>query len=202
MNQITKAIDLATHHYKAKLRNGTTIPYMVHLFSVCKLLAERGCEEDILAAALLHDVVEDTPVTLDQVEFIFGSKVASLVEGATERHKMERSIAENTETWKAQMEETFQFIRNSATVEQLWIILAEKIDNIQSLQGELRRSEEEAVWKRYTSGKQQQQWYYATLMETFQNRTEIRDAVYLDLVQELGSAVNRVFNQPLEVLAD
>ena len=77
MNQITKAIELATLHHKAMVRKGTTIPYLAHLFSVCKLLAERDCSEELLAAALLHDVVEDAPVTLDQIEQIFGSNVAA-----------------------------------------------------------------------------------------------------------------------------
>jgi (p)ppGpp synthase/HD superfamily hydrolase len=88
MNIVTRAIEFATEHHKTMIRTGTKIPYLTHLFNVCKIFAERNCDDEILAAALLHDIVEDTTVTIQVVEAKFGVRVAAMVAGATEPFKL------------------------------------------------------------------------------------------------------------------
>ena len=84
MSIVSQALVFATEHHQHQHRKGTRIPYMVHLLNVCKVLAERDCSDEIVAAALLHDVVEDTDVTIEEVEDKFGWQVAEIVRGATE----------------------------------------------------------------------------------------------------------------------
>ncbi len=57
---VIKAIEMATEFHKRDVRKGTVIPYLSHLFNVCKILAERDCRAELIATALLHDIVEDT----------------------------------------------------------------------------------------------------------------------------------------------
>ena len=68
-------------HSGVKRRSGE--PYITHPLSVASLLAELGLDSESIAAALLHDVVEDTDVTKGDIESQFGSEVANLVDGVT-----------------------------------------------------------------------------------------------------------------------
>lgn len=91
---VSKALVFATEHHKHQHRKGTKIPYMVHLLNGCKLVAENNCSDEVLAVALLHDIVEDTAVTIEEVESIFGKQVAEIVKGATELDKLEKKAIE------------------------------------------------------------------------------------------------------------
>ena len=97
MSIVSQALVFATEHHQHQHRKGTKIPYMAHLLNVCKILAENNCSDEVLAAALLHDVVEDTEVTIDQVEEKFGHHVAEIVRGATELDKLEKKAYGNQE---------------------------------------------------------------------------------------------------------
>ena len=68
MSIVSKALIFAAEHHQYQHRKGTKIPYMTHLLNVCKLVAENNCSDEVLAAALLHDVVEDTEVTLNKLK--------------------------------------------------------------------------------------------------------------------------------------
>ncbi len=130
MQIVIKALEYASEHHKSMFRKGTQIPYMSHLLNVCKLLAERDCEEPVLAAALLHDIVEDTGVTIKEVETKFGKEIASLVAAATEPYKLDKREFNETETWRERKEHTIQFIKENASLNEALIILADKTDNI------------------------------------------------------------------------
>lgn len=94
MSIVSEALVFATQHHQHQHRKGTKIPYMAHLLNVCKLVAENNCSDEVLAAALLHDIVEDTDVTIEQVEEKFGRQVAEIVRGATELDKLEKKAIE------------------------------------------------------------------------------------------------------------
>ncbi|CAN5138001.1 hypothetical protein BH11PAT4_BH11PAT4_2000 [soil metagenome] len=70
------------------------VPYTTHLIAVAELAAFWGCDVETIMAALLHDVVEDTPVTLQEVSQEFGETVAKLVDGATKVESPDRILAD------------------------------------------------------------------------------------------------------------
>jgi myo-inositol-1(or 4)-monophosphatase len=80
MNKVLKAIKFATKHHEGQKRSGTSSPYIVHPLRVLSLLLEVTDDEDILCAGVLHDVVEDTPATLEDIESEFGYGVRELVD--------------------------------------------------------------------------------------------------------------------------
>lgn len=85
---VQKAYDLAARvHADQKRRSGE--PYIIHPTQVCYILARMKMDEETLAAAFLHDVVEDTDTTLQQLRELFGAKVAMLVDGVTKLGKIE-----------------------------------------------------------------------------------------------------------------
>ena len=77
--RIKKAIEVATKAHEGQLRK-TGEPYIIHPLAVMKILEEWNMDEDTIIAGLLHDTVEDTSVTLDDISREFGPRVAKLVE--------------------------------------------------------------------------------------------------------------------------
>ena len=82
ITRITQAYVFARNaHEGQKRRSGE--PYIIHPVAVAQILAEMGMDTDSICAALLHDVVEDTPVTDQQIRVTFGESVEQLVDGVT-----------------------------------------------------------------------------------------------------------------------
>ena len=81
---VFKAIKFVAEAHQGHYRKGTSIPYISHLMNVMKILIEIGCDKEIITAGILHDVIEDTSVTPEQVERVFGKRVATIVAGASE----------------------------------------------------------------------------------------------------------------------
>ena len=87
MKRILKAVEFAAraHSSVAQKRKYTGEDYIVHPVAVAHTVAQFGGTTDEIVSALLHDVVEDTPVTLDEVLSEFGDNVATIVDGLTEK---------------------------------------------------------------------------------------------------------------------
>jgi GTP pyrophosphokinase len=94
---LRRAYDLAKEAHKGQVRK-TGAPYITHPLAVAKMLAETGLDAPTLAAALLHDTVEDTNVTLEMIRDDFGDEIASLIDGVT---KLDRVRYTNREQAQA-----------------------------------------------------------------------------------------------------
>lgn len=93
MDKITKAYKFAEKNHGDQ-RRVSGIPYILHPTSVACITAELGMDTDCICAALLHDVIEDTPVTFDEVAKLFGTPVAKLIDGVTKISKIPFSSRE------------------------------------------------------------------------------------------------------------
>ena len=93
MEMIQKAHDLANNAHKGVCRRSGE-PYICHPLAVARLVLDLGMDTESIAAALLHDVVEDTPTTLDDLKAAFGEEVALLVDGVTKLTKIQFSNIE------------------------------------------------------------------------------------------------------------
>ena len=92
-DMIEKAYRIANDAHKdARRRSGE--PYICHPLAVARLVLDLGMDTESIAAALLHDVVEDTPITIDEVKSAFGAEVALLVDGVTKLTKIQFSSIE------------------------------------------------------------------------------------------------------------
>ena len=93
MEMIEKAYRMANEAHKdARRRSGE--PYICHPLAVARLVLDLGMDTESIAASLLHDVVEDTPITIDEVKSAFGAEVALLVDGVTKLTKIQFSSIE------------------------------------------------------------------------------------------------------------
>ena len=92
-DMIEKAYRMANDAHKdARRRSGE--PYICHPLAVARLVLDLGMDTESIAAALLHDVVEDTPIPIDEVKSAFGAEVALLVDGVTKLTKIQFSSIE------------------------------------------------------------------------------------------------------------
>ncbi|HAJ96299.1 MAG TPA: (p)ppGpp synthetase [Ruminococcus sp.] len=99
LSKIHSAYEFAAKAHEGQKRSSGQ-PYIIHPLSVAEILLDLGMDTDTICAALLHDVVEDTDATLEQLEKLFGQDVAALVDGVTKLAKIpifnkEQQLAEN-----------------------------------------------------------------------------------------------------------
>ena len=93
MALIDRAVDYAAQkHRNQKRKDGS--PYIIHPLAVAEIVAETGLDTDAILGAILHDCIEDTDSTYDEIARQFGSTVASLVEGVTKLTRVEYSTLE------------------------------------------------------------------------------------------------------------
>ena len=87
MSIIDQAIIFAAIAHKDQTRKSTNIPYVSHPFAVGMILQKAKCSDEVVAAGILHDTLEDTSTTYEELAEEFGTKVAQLVRSASEQDK-------------------------------------------------------------------------------------------------------------------
>ncbi|MGI5403350.1 RelA/SpoT family protein [Streptomyces sp. CA-135486] len=121
-----KAYVLAESSHRGQFRKSGE-PYITHPLAVTLILAELGAETTTLTASLLHDTVEDTEVTLDQVRTEFGAEVCYLVDGVTKLEKVDYGAAAEPETFRKMLVATGNDVRVMS------IKLADRLHNMRTL---------------------------------------------------------------------
>ena len=157
---LDRAIVFATKAHSGTLRKKDGIPYILHPMEVASIAGGITTDEEVLTAALFHDTVEDTDVSLDTIKSQFGDRVAALVASETEDKRRDRSPAE---TWMQRKVESLAALRNAVDpgVRVLW--LSDKLANMRSFARQYEK-EGDRMWKDYNqTDPAQQAWYYRTI---------------------------------------
>jgi GTP diphosphokinase / guanosine-3',5'-bis(diphosphate) 3'-diphosphatase len=123
---VERAYDVAAHHHRDQKRKSGD-PYITHPLAVATILAELGMNTDTLCAALLHDTVEDTAYTLDQLHTDFGDVISALVDGVTKLDKVKYGEAAEAETVRKMV------VAMSRDIRVLVIKLADRLHNMRTL---------------------------------------------------------------------
>ena len=97
-DMIFKAIEFAVKAHEGQYRKGTHIPYVFHPLNVARILLEYKYPQKIVIAGLLHDTIEDTPVTAADIKKAFSNNIAQLVIGASEKNKQDTWENRKTKT--------------------------------------------------------------------------------------------------------
>ena len=129
MALINRAVDYANKkHAVQKRRDGS--PYIIHPLAVAQIVTEMGLDQDAILGALLHDCIEDTDASHEEIERLFGPTVAELVEGVT---KLTRANFSSTE--QAQMENLRKmFMAMSKDIRVVLIKIADRLHNMRTMQ--------------------------------------------------------------------
>lgn len=163
MNIIEEAIIYATIMHQGKIRKFGGIPYILHPMEVAQILSTMTDDREIIAAGILHDIVEDTDGTLAEIGSRFGKRVAYLVSSESEN---EYPNEDKAATWKRRKEESLLVLKNSTDIGVKMLWLADKLANIRSLAG-IYSEKGEAMWQDlHQSDPAMQCWYYRTIAET------------------------------------
>jgi len=123
---LERAYDTAAEMHGTQMRKSGD-PYITHPLAVTTILADIGMTEPTLVAALLHDTVEDTPYTLEQVRADFGEEVAQLVDGVTKLDKVKYGDSAQAETIRKMI------VAMSRDIRVLVIKLADRLHNMRTL---------------------------------------------------------------------
>lgn len=128
MELIDKAVRYADEKHKSQKRKDGS-PYIIHPLAVAEIVVEMGLDMDAILGALLHDCIEDTDASHEEIEKLFGSTVAELVEGVT---KLTRANFSSTE--EAQMENLRKmFMAMSKDIRVVLIKIADRLHNMRTL---------------------------------------------------------------------
>ncbi|MFZ7110435.1 MAG: HD domain-containing protein [Desulfatiglandales bacterium] len=180
---IDLAIETAVKAHRNQVRKGTDIPYITHPLAVGIILAKAGCSDEVIAAGILHDTVEDTAVTLEELQETFGEKVSMIVKGASEPDK--------SLPWEDRKRHTQAFLKE-ASPEVKFVALADKLHNIRAIASDYLELGE-GLWERFNSGRGAQQWYYKSLVQAL--RDDSAGEAYQCLHMQFAQVVGEVFDE-------
>ncbi|MDO4752696.1 MAG: RelA/SpoT family protein [Candidatus Saccharibacteria bacterium] len=132
-DRVKKAVAIATKAHEGQFRK-TGEPYIVHPLAVKKILEDWGMDEDTIIAGILHDTVEDTELTLKDIEQEFGESVAFLVDGVT-KLSVARNGMRDLDTYLPQTKDNFLrlMVALGDDIRVLIIKLADRLHNLRTL---------------------------------------------------------------------
>lgn len=146
---IQKAAEFASKAHEGCFRKGGEIPYIYHPMEVALIVAQITRDEEVIAAAYLHDVLEDTPVTARELEAEFGKHVLALVSAETE----DKSLS-----WRERKEATVRHLQD-ASWEVKVLALGDKLSNLRSTARDYLVIGDE-IFKRFNETHREcHQWY-------------------------------------------
>ena len=154
---LDQALEFAIKAHEGQFRKGTQIPYILHPMEAAAIVGTMTSAEEVIAAAALHDVVEDTDTTVEDVVAMFGERIGNLVASESE-NKREDMPAEST--WKIRKQETLAHLM-TAPAEVKLITLGDKLSNIRAIYRDYQAIGD-ALWQRFNQkDKKEHYWYYA-----------------------------------------
>lgn len=154
---LDRAIKFAVDAHSGSVRKGTAVPYILHPLEAAAIVGGMTCDEEALAAAVLHDVVEDTDVTLEQLRRNFGARVADLVREESENKRRGQPKAE---TWHVRKQETLDALRAQRDLTVKMICLGDKLANLRALYRDKERLGDK-LWEMFNQrDPAQHAWYY------------------------------------------
>jgi len=156
---LERALRWAATCHQGQLRRGCEAPYVEHAMGVALILDRLGFAEDVVIAGLLHDVVEDTAATLEQVADRFGAAVAETVRHCSE---IKTDGQGRKRPWIDRKRDHLEALKQ-APVAARAVILADKLHNLLSIELDLR--EGRPVWPSFHAGRDQVLGYSRTTLE-------------------------------------
>ena len=147
-NIIEKAIRISVEAHKNQTRKGDDLPYIVHPVMVALKLVKHNFPDKVIAAALTHDVLEDTDYQEEELRKELGDEVLEIIKAVTNDDSL---------PWEEKKKKYVESVRNGSEGAKA-VAIADKIHNLESL---LMAYEEQgtSIWKRFNRGKEQKIWF-------------------------------------------
>ena len=162
MELVSEAIAFAVKVHDGMRRKKSDAPYVLHPMEAAVIVGTMSDDQSLIAAAALHDVVEDAGVTLEEIEERFGKRVRELVASETEDKRAELPPSD---TWRIRKEESLSALRQTEDEGVLMVWLGDKLSNMRSIYRDFK-VEGEAMWQRFNQkDAKEQAWYYSSIVK-------------------------------------
>lgn len=162
MELVSEAIAFAVKAHDGMRRKKSNAPYILHPMEAAVIVGTMTDDQNLIAAAALHDVVEDAEITIEEIEEKFGKRVRELVESETED---KRADLPPSDTWRIRKEESLMFLKNTDDIGVLMVWLGDKLANMRSIYRDFK-VEGDAMWQRFNQKDvSEQAWYYRSIVD-------------------------------------
>ena len=169
---IQKAALFAAKAHEGMMRKGSRIPYIYHPMEVALIVAQLTNDPEVIAAAYLHDVLEDTSVTPEELGAAFGSRVLSFVQAESE----DKSLS-----WKERKASTIAHLKQ-ASYEVKILTLGDKLSNMRSTARDYMVIGDE-IWQRFNEKhRESHRWYLDGILDGLQ---ELKDSAQFQELKRL-----------------
>lgn len=184
MELFDEALCFAAERHSGQRRKLSDAPYVLHPMEVASIVGTMTDDQEILAAAILHDTVEDAGVTFEEITERFGRRVSLIVMTETEEKRPDRPPRE---TWHLRKEETLIMLQNTKDIAVKMLWLGDKLSNLRSFAREYR-VRGSSLWQSFNQkDPREQYWYYRSIAECL---SELR---CYDAHREFTALVNEIF---------
>ena len=180
---LDRAIVFAVRAHAGTERRGKGFPYIVHPMEAVEIVATMTPDQELLAAAALHDTVEDTDVTVEQIRDEFGDRIASLV---AEESDIEVNNISREESWRIRKQAAIDRLA-AASRDAKMVALGDKLSNMRAIARDYAL-QGDALWNLFrVKERKDHEWHYRSLAESL---SELKDTfAYKEFVQ----LINEVF---------
>ena len=180
---LDRAIVFAVRAHAGTERRGKGFPYIVHRMEAVEIVATMTKDQELLAAAVLHDTVEDTDTTVEQIRTEFGDRIASLV--ASESDIVVDGVNEE-DSWHARKQAAIDRLAR-ASHDAKMVALGDKLSNMRAIARDYAQ-QGDALWNLFhAKDPKEHEWHYRGLADSLR---ELRDTF---AYQEFEQLINQVF---------
>lgn len=180
---LDRAIVFAVQAHAGTERRGKGFPYIVHPMEAMEIVATMTHDQEVLAAAALHDTIEDTDTTIEQIKTEFGDRVAALV--ASESEDRKDGISKE-ESWHARKQAVIERLAN-APLDSKIVALGDKLSNMRAIARDYATQGDD-LWKLFNAkDPKEHEWHYRGLAKSL---SELRDTF---AYKEFKQLINQVF---------
>jgi len=165
---LDRAIIFAVKAHHNSERRGKGFPYIVHPMEAVEIVATITSDQELLAAAALHDTVEDTDVTLEDIRHEFGDRVASIVEAESDKNI--EGVSE-TDTWMERKQAAIDRLRQ-APLDAKIVAMGDKLSNMRAIYRDYL-TKGDSLWQIFhVSDKSVHEWRYRKLAESLSDLSD------------------------------
>ena len=160
MELVSEAIAFAVKAHDGMRRKKGDAPYILHPMEAAVIVGSMSDDHSLIAAAVLHDIVEDAGVSLGEIEERFGKRVRELVASETENKHEELPACA---TWRMRKEASLAVLKNTEDIGVLMVWMGDKLANMRSVYRDWK-AEGDAMWQRFNQKDvKEQAWYYTSI---------------------------------------
>ena len=151
---LNEAVIFAVRRHSGQFRKGTRLPYIVHPLETLSILVNMKADTALMAAGVLHDVIEDTDTSEKELLERFGEDVCRLVMSHSE---------DKSKSWDERKKHAVSELKKSSFRVKM-LVMADKVSNLRSIYADYRDMGEE-LWERFNAPREKQEWYYGAIKD-------------------------------------